>query len=197
MNNFILGVMVAIVAIGGYLVYGDGDSVESFKSKTEGLLNSSVKKAETVVEKYQRKSAELKDLLVKTAVNRKLYARKIEQKRVELQSAESRGVSSEKIEILQKSVSEMETFQEKLVAMESRLKSTLLKHREGLDLLKMKIDYLESKREMLAIESSLNSLSAIDTDIKGVDSEIDRFSADLEKEIIQLETEIEVNKLLE
>lgn len=198
MANFFFGLVVAIISIAVFVIFFNGErNIEFIRNSSLSALQKSQNSAHNTIEKYRQRGEELRNLLIKTSTNVKLYETKISFKENELKLATDNNISNSKIILLQSTINDMKSFQAKLKNVEERVKIAFLKHRDGLELLKMKIDYLESKKEMLAIENSLNVINSIGESISSTESEIDTFATDLEKEIVQLETEIEVSKLLE
>ncbi len=195
MANFVTGVIVTFFLIGGYVFFTGGKNIDDLRNSAISRLNQSQTNVHSTVEKYKQRGEDIRKLLVKTSVNVKVYSQNIAQKEIDLSLLEDQN--STKAKIIQANLTEMKSFQVKLKTVESKLQAALLKHRDGLDLLKMKIDYLESKRDMLAIEQSLNAISSIDESVNSTEREVETFTVDLDREILQLETELEVSKLLE
>jgi hypothetical protein len=160
-------------------------------------IDNSIRNSKTTIEKYVAIIEKTKNALIKLKVNRKIYENRLVKKESELEVAKVNNEKASKIAIMESSITDFKSLIEQVKVEENKLQNALLKFNENIDVVKLKIEMLESKREILQLKLDMNIATDIDTTIKGVDKLTSQYTEQLDKEIIELETALEVEKLVE
>ena len=186
--------LALVVAVIGFSKDGEA-TLDVVKNRLIDTIQTSIGKGDIAIQKYKNKIAKVKDNLIKLKVNIKVYERKIEDKKASLANLKTSNSSKEKQEIIQNTITDMDNFLLQMKATEKKLTIGLTKMIDSLDLIKMKISALETKRDMLDALKSIQDYSTIEDDVGGINSSIDVTVNDIQKDIYAIEAEMEIDKM--
>jgi len=198
--KYLLIFLVLLVPLGC-----DEDTTASFdvvKKKVTSQIQDMIGKGDIAITKYENKIKEVKASLIKIKVARKTFEKKLQAKKNSLANREAKAENSQseveqtKLEIVRSSVQEMGIFLKQLISTETLLEETFQKLVANLDIIKLKIENLEAKRNMLSAMRTIQEYTNLGTNATDIGGSMDSTVADMQKDIYAIEAEIEVENLL-
>lgn len=175
----------------------DGEStLLVVKNRLVENIQSSIGKGDIAIQKYQNEIIRIKENLIKLKVNIKVYEQKIESKKSSLTDLSTSGNFKQKEELLAKTITEMEVFLTQMKEAETDLTAKLKKMVNNLDLIKMQIKNLETKRDIAEARKSLQNYSLLEDNVEKIDSTISSTIESLQQDIYEIEAELELEKIL-
>ncbi|MCK5718691.1 MAG: hypothetical protein KAH84_01940 [Thiomargarita sp.] len=198
MNKFNSSLLILSLIL--FIPFGCGEdgkaTVDVVKKRITDRMQSIIGKGDIAIQKYDNKIEEIKGKLIKVKVSNKTFSHKLKAKKMKLAELDNTQNSETKIALLKDSIQDMENFLEEMTVAEQNLLSVLQKMINQRDLVKMRIETLESKRDMLDAMRTAQQYSTIEIDIENIDNHLGRTFEDMQKEVYSIEAEIEVEKLL-
>lgn len=175
----------------------DGEStLLVVKNRLVENIQSSIGKGDIAIQKYQNEIIRIKENLIKLKVNIKVYEQKIESKKSSLTDLSTSDNFKQKEELLAKTITEMEVFLTQMKEAETDLTAKLKKMVNNLDLIKMQIKNLETKRDIAEARKSLQNYSLLEDNVEKIDSTISSTIESLQQDIYEIEAELELEKIL-
>jgi len=175
----------------------DGEStLLVVKNRLVENIQSSIGKGDIAIQKYQNEIIRIKKNLIKLKVNIKVYEQKIESKKSSLTDLSTSDNFKQKEELLAKTIIEMEVFLTQMKQAETDLTAKLKKMVNNLDLIKMQIKNLETKRDIAEARKSLQNYSLLEDNVEKIDSTISSTIESLQQDIYEIEAELELEKIL-
>lgn len=198
MNKIVSLVLSLSIGV-GVIVYftKDGEStLLVVKNRLVENIQSSIGKGDIAIQKYQNEIIRIKENLIKLKVNIKVYEQKIESKKSSLTDLSTSDNFKQKEELLAKTITEMEVFLTQMKQAETDLTAKLKKMVNNLDLIKMQIKNLETKRDIAEARKSLQNYSLLEDNVEKIDSTISSTIESLQQDIYEIEAELELEKIL-
>jgi hypothetical protein len=174
-------------------------AVDVLKNRISNRIQDFVGKGEIAIQKYKNKIREVRKNLINVKKLRMRFDRKLRGKKTQLAIAEtSKDSSPERISALKITIQEMETFLQQVRLAETKIWETREKLVDNLELVKLKVAALKTKRDMLDALRTVQQYSNT-----GFEGDVDRIGADMEsivegmqKDIDEIEAEIEFENIL-
>jgi len=198
MNKIVSLVLSLSIGV-GVIVYFTKDGESTLLVVTNRLvenIKSSIGKGDIAIQKYQNEIIRIKENLIKLKVNIKVYEQKIESKKSSLTDLSTSDNFKQKEELLAKTIIEMEVFLTQMKQAETDLTAKLKKMVNNLDLIKMQIKNLETKRDIAEARKSLQNYSLLEDNVEKIDSTISSTIESLQQDIYEIEAELELEKIL-
>jgi phage shock protein A len=171
-------------------------TVDVVKKRIANQIQDMVGKGDIAIQKYDNKIIEVKNKLIKVKVSYKTFEKQVQAKKASLAKLENSGGSEARINLVKKTIQEMETFLQQLQVAETKLLETLQKMKENRELMVLKVKSLEAKRDMLDAIRTVQEYSSIETDVGNIGGNIDNTIEEMQKEIYAIEAEIEIENVL-
>ncbi|MCK5522559.1 MAG: hypothetical protein KAI83_05420 [Thiomargarita sp.] len=171
-------------------------TIDVVKKRIANQIQDMVGKGDIAIQKYDNKISEVKSKLIKVKVSYKTFEKQVEAKKASLANLENSGGSEARINLVKKTLQEMETFLQQLQVAETKLLETLQKMKENRELMVLKVKALEAKRDMLDAIRTVQEYSSIETDVGNIGGNIDNTIEEMQKEIYAIEAEIEIENVL-
>ena len=192
--------MLKYIVIVSFILVSCGDtpqaSFDVMKQKIEDKIVEAIGKGDVAVQKYKNKIEETKDSLVQIKVNKRKFIDIIDSRRGKVQRLETSNGNATKIKILKETIVEMERGVEQLKIAEKNVEKALGKMIANLDIVRLKIDLLETKKSMLVAIASSQALVGFETDSESLGNDVEATISDLKRDEYEVEAQMEVQEIV-
>jgi phage shock protein A len=174
-------------------------TVDVVKNRISNSIQGFVGKGEIAIQKYKNKIQEVRDNLINVKKLRMKFEGKLRGKKTQLAIAESSEDSSpERISALKTTIQDMESLLEQVRLAETKIGETLKKLVANLDIVKLKVEALEAKRDMLDAMRTVQQYSntGFEGDINNIGADMESTLGEMQDDIFEIEAELEIEKEL-
>ena len=171
-------------------------SFDVMKKNIENNIVEAIGKGDIAVQKYKNKIEATKDSLVQIKVNKRKFVDLVDSRRGKVQRLEDSNGNPTKIKILKETIIEMEKGVDQLKIAEVQVEKALGKMIANLDIVRLKVELLETKKSMLQAVASSQALIGFESDSESLGSDVESSISDLKRDEYEVQAQMEVQELV-